>query len=426
MATLSLPYGGTYVEATVPDGTPVQRILPAVSPSIASIDDAIRDSLKNPIGCASLAARVRPGSRVTILQDDWTRPTPARLLLPVLLNELNAAGIQDRDITVLIARGTRPLGELGDQLIREKVGADIPARVRVLVHDCDDTANMKFLGITTLGTPLWVNKMVTEADFCIGVGNIVPHIGAGYAGGAKIVLPGAAARLSTEANHRMYNAPGAGLGKVVGNALRQDMEEAARMAGLAMILNTVLDYEDNVAGVFAGDVVEAFRVGVETAGRVYGVTFRRRTNIVVACPGEPYDLDLGDAGKSLFAAEAVAEDRGTVILVSKCPAGAGWPQLKAAMSLPAEEILRQLSSRQITDMAALHSYRQRAMMGWLHIALVSEGIPAEDARQMGFEYYDSVKDALRAAVQRYDKPEVTVIERASIVMPVLTRPAGAV
>lgn len=419
MVTLSLPYGGSYVRATLADGTPVQRITPAVSPPVAGVEAAIKDSLAHPIGCPPLSARLWTGAKVTILQDDWTRPTPARLLLPVLLNELNAAGIPDHDITLLIARGTRPLGELGEQLIWKKLGEEVRARVQVRVHDCDDISNMKFLGITTLGTPLWVNRVVTDSDFCIGVGNIVPHIGAGYAGGAKILLPGAAARLSTEANHRMYNAPGAGLGKVTGNALRQDMEEAARLAGLSMILNTVLDYEDKVAGVFAGDVVEAFRSGVETARQVYGVPFAKRTNIVIACPGDPYDLDLGDAGKSLFAAEAVAEDGGTVILLSQCPAGAGWPQLKAAMSLPAEEILRRLSSREITDMAALHSYRQRAMMDRLHIALVSEGIPAADARQMGFEHYDSAEDAMQAAVARYDKPEITVIERASIVMPVV-------
>lgn len=417
MATLLLPYGGSHVEATIADGIPVQRILPATFPPVSNVEEAIRSSLRNPIGCPPLSALVGPGSKVTILQDDWSRPTPAGLLLPVLLNELNAAGVPDGDVTILIARGTRPLGEMGGRLIREKLGEEVLGRVSVLIHDCDDKSSVKFAGITSRGTPLWVNKAVVEADLCIGVGNIVPHAGAGYAGGAKILLPGAVARLTIEANHRMYSAPGAILGNVEGNVLRQDMEEAARLAGLPMVLNTVLDYKDNVAGVFAGDVIEAFRSGVETARRVYGMPFAKRTNIVIACPGDPYDLDLCEAGKSLFAAEIVAEDGGTVILLSKCLAGDEWPQLKASMSLPAEEILWQLSSREITDMAAVNSYRHRAMMERLQIALVSDGIPAQDAREMGFQHYDSLDDALRAAFRRHDKPELSIIERASIMVP---------
>ena len=53
------------------------------------------------------------------------------------------------------------------------------------------------------------------------------------------------------------------------NILRLDSEEAAKMIGLDMIVNVLVDLRRNSTDIFAGDVVKAQREGVEVAKEHY-------------------------------------------------------------------------------------------------------------------------------------------------------------
>ena len=66
-----------------------------------------RHAIRNPIGSPTLAELVaRHGKRTLMLVDDSTRSTPQKLILPILLDELNAAGVPDSEISAMIALGT--------------------------------------------------------------------------------------------------------------------------------------------------------------------------------------------------------------------------------------------------------------------------------------------------------------------------------
>ena len=94
-----------------------------------------------------------------------------------MLRELNEAGVQDTDITVVSALGLhRPMREAE---LEAMVGPDIYGRVSVINHDPDDTVH---LGQTSRGTPVELFHSLVEADVRVCLGNLEFHYFAGLFG----------------------------------------------------------------------------------------------------------------------------------------------------------------------------------------------------------------------------------------------------
>jgi nickel-dependent lactate racemase len=129
---------------------------------------------------------------------------------PLELNELRVGEVQDEDVTILITHGTHRLSS--DEEVRRKVGEDVYAdyaddgRLRIVQHQCTDEQNQVYLGLTSRSTPVWVNRLVVEADRCVGIGHIGPSPYAGYSGGSKLIVPGVASLDTINANHSLVAA----------------------------------------------------------------------------------------------------------------------------------------------------------------------------------------------------------------------------
>jgi len=81
-------------------------------PRLADPAAAIREAIRNPIGTAPLREIIKPGETVTFIVNDNTRVANSNVFMPVLLDELNAAGIDDTYMQIIFALGThRPLTE---------------------------------------------------------------------------------------------------------------------------------------------------------------------------------------------------------------------------------------------------------------------------------------------------------------------------
>jgi nickel-dependent lactate racemase len=122
-------------------------------------------------------------------------------LLPPVLEALAQAGVRDADITIMITHGTHRLST--DQEVGRIVGAGPSRRLRIVQHRCDEQDNQVYVGLTSRGTPVWVNRLAFEADRRIGIGYIGPSPTAGYSGGWKLIVPGVAALDTINANHSM-------------------------------------------------------------------------------------------------------------------------------------------------------------------------------------------------------------------------------
>ena len=141
-------------------------------------DNIIAQAIANPIGAPSLEEIVRGKRDVAIMVDDLTRPTPVGRIVPLLLDRLNAAGIADTQIKIIIALGThRPMTE--DETLK-RLGVQVVNRVRVLNSNFADKSALIDCGVADDGTHLWVDRQVMASEIRIGVGMILPHPTAGW------------------------------------------------------------------------------------------------------------------------------------------------------------------------------------------------------------------------------------------------------
>ncbi len=282
---------------------------------VAEIERALAD----PIGAPTIENVVHPGEKIAIITSDITRPCPTWVMLPPLLLRLWKAGIRKEDVTLVFALGSHRKHTAEE--MRHLAGDEVFKTISCVDSDPNDCIH---LGQTHRGTPVDITRLVAEADKRICLGNIEYHYFAGYSGGAKAIMPGVSTRAAIQANHTMMVCPEAHAGKLEGNPIREDIEEAAAICGVDYILNVVLDEKKNIIKAVAGDVTQAHREGCAFLDLLYGKKMKERADIVlVSQGGAPKDLNLYQTQKALDNAKHAVRPGGIIILIGSCREGLG-------------------------------------------------------------------------------------------------------
>ena len=323
---MELNYGTTTYQLHIPAGRVVAVMNAQPSPADGNPQDIIRAALD----CTGSALEsFRSGERVVIVTSDITRYTGSEVYLPLLVERLNAAGVRDEDIDVVVALGIHR--RLTDQEHRKIMG-DLYSRIRVTDHDCEDPGKLVYLGKTSAGVDVELNRMVVEADRVILTGVIGFHYFAGFGGGRKSVLPGVASRKSCMASHFAVLNPGPGTGRnprattgvLEGNPVHQAMSEACAMVGPDVILNTVLSPDKRIIAAFAGDWREAHLAGCRFYAERFSYPIDRAADlVVVSCGGFPKDINFIQAHKSMEYGSRALREGGVMVLLAECRDGYG-------------------------------------------------------------------------------------------------------
>ncbi len=322
------------LELDFPISWDVDVCRPADGPDIGPA--GIAAAFANPFGTPRLQEVARGRHRPCIVIDDLSRPTPGRRLVPAILDELEAAGIAADQ--VLILAGVANHRPMTREDFTKKVGAQVLARCRISNHFAWD--NCVLIGETSFGSPVEVNAEFLACDLRILVGSIIPHAAAGFAGGAKLLMPGITSNRSAEAYHRGSALRG-GYGLTVTDA-RLESEEAARLAKVDFIVNAIPNSSLGLAGVVVGDVVEAHRVGVDVARRVFSTPTPAGRDICVLSlyPKDSEFLQHVTAfAPYKTAPEPIVREGGTVVVVVSGAEGLGshslfGPGMKLAVQRP--------------------------------------------------------------------------------------------
>ena len=365
--------------------------------------EAVQYALENPIGAERLSRVVKPGKKVAIVTSDISRPMPSFDVLPCVLDELYLAGVRPEDITVVFALGSHR-GHTEAEMIA-LVGERCYREVRCVDSDPNDCVHM---GTTAIGTPVDITRVVAEADYRICLGNIEFHWFAGYSGGTKAIMPGVSTPAAIQVNHRMMVRPEACVGRIEGNPIREDIEEAGDICGIHYIVNVVLDEHKNIVYGVAGDRIAAHRVGCEYLKKMYSKPIDDRADIVlVSQGGAPKDANLYQTQKALDNARHAVRPGGTIILIGACPEGMGsaivdeW--FKAA-TCPHDMVERIGREFQLGG----HKAAAIAMVEELcNLELVSEMDP-NYVRSLFITPRASVQEAFDLAMERHG-PNATVI-----------------
>jgi len=315
-----LAYGRNGLAVNLPEQTDV--VTSRFTPGLPDEAAALHAALRNPIASPPLAAKVKPGDKVVICHSDITRATPNDRIMPVLVAELEAAGIRREDITLLNALGTHRPQTSAE--LRAMLGDQIVDNYRCLQHNAFDDANLVSLGTTSFGNPVRVNRLLVESDVKILTGFIEPHFFAGFSGGPKGVLPALAGQESVLTNHgrEMIANPKATWGVTAGNSIWEEMREVALMAKPTFLLNVTLNVQKQITGVFAGDLLAAHAEGCAFVRQSAMVPVAEPYDIVITTnSGYPLDQNLYQCVKGMSAAKEIVRKGGAIILAGACQDG---------------------------------------------------------------------------------------------------------
>ena len=307
--TIKLDYGQGCLELLA--GEEVELVLPQELPPAGpeeverSLDRAAGRSLEEFVGARS----------ASILVSDITRPAPSHLMLPPLVKRMKELDIKNLNVVFALGTHRRMTAAEEDYLLKDCIR---------LPHCQHDSEACVPLGSTKRGTPVEVLESVASSDLIVATGKIEYHYYAGYSGGAKAILPGVSSESSVIRNHELMRDPAATTGNL-DSPVRLDMEDAARIADLDFILNTVLNSKKEIVLSSAGDYIKAHRIGAAAVDRMYRRPVEPAEIVVSCAGGRPKDLNLFQAQKALDNAKNAALPGGTIILLAECCEGLGHP-----------------------------------------------------------------------------------------------------
>lgn len=317
---LNLAYGRHGLLVNLPES--VEVLTPLFVPGLSDEAGSLLEALRQPIGTPPLADLVNPGDSVVVVHTDITRATPNDRILPVLVSELESAGIGRDDITLLNGLGThRPQTKAE---LRAMLGDRVFNNYHCLQHDCHDDDNLVSLGKTHIGHPVRINRRYLEADVRILTGFIEPHFFAGFSGGPKAVLPSLSGAESVFTNHglNMIGHEKAAWGVTTGNPIWEEMRDVALRTTPTFLLNVTLNSGKEISGVFAGDMMEAHALGCQFVKENAMIGVERPYDIVITTnSGYPLDQNLYQAVKGMSAASQVVQQGGTIIMAAACEDG---------------------------------------------------------------------------------------------------------
>ncbi len=412
MVHMEFPYGKGFQALDLPQ----ERVKGILRTRIAAYhpekapEEIVEEALYHPVGTLGLAEMSRGKRCVTIIASDHTRPVPSKLLIPPMLREIRR-GNPAAEITLLVATGCHR-GTTRQELI-DKFGLEIVEREHIVIHNCDSSEDMRMLGILPSGGECWVNRWACEADLLISEGFIEPHFFAGYSGGRKSVLPGVAGRATVLANHcsEFIDSPYARAGVLAGNAVHRDMVWAAEKAGLAFIVNVILNERKEIVYCVAGESRAAHETGCRFLEKLCNVDAEPTDIVITSNGGYPLDQNIYQAVKGMTAAEAAVRPGGVIIMLAQSGDGHGGEAFFREMT--AGDDMRALyagimaRSRQET---APDQWQAQIMMRVLQraqIIFISDA-PDEMVRRLHMRPAHSLEEALDMAEKMLGDPAACV------------------
>ena len=415
MVEINLPYDKKMITARIPDKNFI-GLLESKAEHFSNPyteKETVEKSLDNPIGSLPLEELAKGKKDIVLISSDHTRPVPSHIITPIILRRIRSVNKTAR-IRILVATGFhRP--STREELI-SKYGKEIVENEEIVMHISTDDSSMVKIGQLPSRGDCIINRIAAEADLLLAEGFIESHFFAGFSGGRKSVLPGIASYKTIMVNHsgEFIDSSNSRTGNLTDNPIHNDMVYAAAKANLAFIVNVVLDGDKKIIGSFAGDMVEAHKVGCNFVKEIARVKKIPCDIAVSTNGGFPLDQNIYQAVKGMTAAEATNKDGGVIIMVAGCRDGHGGEGfyenianvknpnefLEVAIHTPRLETVPDQWTSQILARILVHH----------HIIFVSDLVDPELITSMHMEIAKTFDEALERAFEREGlNAKVTVI-----------------
>ncbi|MDZ7290281.1 MAG: nickel-dependent lactate racemase [candidate division KSB1 bacterium] len=361
--------------------------------------DIVSQALEKPLGCHPFNQVFRGARNVLLVVPDPEEFDGAEYYLPVLLERLQRLHVPAEEITILVAKNSEQSSPTSRKY--DFVGMD--DRVRVCWHDPQDHKMLEYVGLTRRGTPVFINRLILDADYVMLCGTVTHHPFAGYGGGPRLLVPGCAGQETIYRHHALAIDPEAPRlhprcrdAVVEGNPLQEDAREAFRFVTTNFLVHTVLNDQQQVIGAVTGEPLQAFAAGCRTIDDMFHVPVSPPANlVVVSCGGFPADRDYRSAHVALQRAGRVAGPGGVIIFLAECRDGLGSHALTNWLQEKVAEVNTEVQGSGYSDKLEWRSWHHE-----LRQPNVAEVLIALAARQKAQETHVIAVTALEPALLR--------------------------
>jgi len=318
---INLGYGKRFLRIKVPPYCDILKM--KYVPTLKDAREKVENALFNPIGSRSLedivTCRKDPSrTTVAVAVSDNTRPVPYSgeredgILLP-LLTRLRKIGVKKKNIKIIVATGTHL--PTSNEWKQEAFGEFIKNNYDIIDHDCT-SPDLCYLDSID-GVPVKINRQFFEADMRITTGLVEPHFMAGVSGGRKTICPGLINMETTYLFHSaefMDNHNATNM-VIEGNPCHNFALRVAGKARVDFSINVTLNDEEQLTGIFAGDLEGAHLEAVKKIREYCLISVDHEYDIVLT-QGGSVAVNHYQAAKAAYGVIPIIKREGIVILVA--------------------------------------------------------------------------------------------------------------
>ncbi|MBO4717588.1 MAG: DUF2088 domain-containing protein [Spirochaetales bacterium] len=453
---LDFEYGEGTMSANLPDTTDV--FIPGVTipdPPVLPQDwDSLYaetlKSLRNPIGMDPISKLAHKGSSVVIIIPDIVKggcqPTSHRkVAMKAILSELYAAGVEKKDILLLISNGLHPRATEGEmrQILGDDLFNEFYPSGQLTSHDSEDYDHLVDCGYTTSGDHVIMNKYVFDADVAIMIGHTSGNPYGGYSGGYKHCTCGITHWRSIAGHHvpsvmhRMDFAPVSGTSTMRTKFNEQGMLMEEKMGKKFFCCDAVLDSKSRQIAIFSGYAKEMQPISWKVADQRTYVPFAEKKYDCLVF-GMPTNFHYGNGmgtnpiqmmqalSAQVIRHKRIMSDRCVFIVSSICDGyfhDERWPYLRELYTMFQHDYMNVLPDmnrygeyfatnqeyvRKYRFCNAFHPFHGFSMMSCGHIAEMNTSaiyiVGAREpgiARGMGLKTRATFEEALADAQRKY-------------------------
>lgn len=420
---IKLEYGKTGYMLTLPDEYQVDVLSKPPMPVVENAASCLQSSFDKPVNCESFETIAENKNSVCIAICDITRPVPNGLILPTLIKRLLACGIEQKNITIIIATGFHDPNE--NQVLREVIGDDwVFNNIRIVNHFARNEEDHSDLGCTTGGTHALIDRRFVEADLKFVIGLVEPHFMAGYSGGRKLIVPGIAhaktiSRVHSDlflGNEKARNC------NLQGNPLHEEQLEIAEMIPAVYAINVVLDDKRNIGFINFGDLVESHLEAIKFLQKYAEIEIEQKyLTVITSAAGYPLDSSFYQTVKAMTGAMGAVEQGGSMFVASSCANGFGSKEYFTAqqklLKLGVDGFLSEIGKKEFADIDEWQTEMQIRAMKTCKINLFTNGLSNSEKNLTGINVLTDFEETIIKWVESCGDKKVAVIPEGPYVIP---------
>jgi len=429
--TVSIPYDkDRFVHSEILSSKNIRWVYPREVPATKPIEALVEQAFNSPINSRKLDDE-KIESAAIIVSDNTRVHTP---YLPLLVKKMET---KTSNIKIVIASGTHVVPEI--DFVEKVAGRELLTKFWYKVRNSstqNPLSKYEFVGVTSRGTEVELNKEILECDFILSSLCVRPHYFAGWEGGAKALVPGCASLKTVSKNHSLSVGNPNGKELVIkGNPVREDMNEVPSLLkkerGIEhRIIDFVPNKDDVPVLVGYGEPRAAHQALADYSQSIYAVK-ARPAPLVITVAEMPLGQNFYQALKACSHATNIVKlnnhPKPVTILVGSMKNGIGSKTFEKEMrtysNMGPQEVLKKLKERAVAGdfNETLEKINRLAIDEPLRDYIVVSPEAPSDLKaflnNVGVTFYEELDDAIKSL-----KPElltdILVISNGTSTVPI--------